>query len=106
VIEDELRRIVREEVIAAVRVLVPVPPPARLSERITVKEAASAAKVSKATVRVWIKAGHLTTYWAGHQQRIDAAELERLMRDGPRVEAQDKTPIELAHLHLARKNHG
>ncbi len=105
-IEDELRRIVREEVTAAVRVLVPATRAQRIDNRLSVADAAKIAKVSPATVRGWLRAGHLTTNWAGRQQRIDPAELERLMKEGPRSQVEDKTPAELAQLHLARKNHG
>ncbi|QDB99298.1 helix-turn-helix domain-containing protein [Mesorhizobium sp. 8] len=42
---------------------------------LTVKEAAAFAVVSPLTVRRWLKAGFLRTYRAGHQIRIDKAEL-------------------------------
>lgn len=54
----------------------PVPSPTKL---LTVKEAAAFAVVSALTVRRWLKAGFLRTYRAGHQIRIDKAELIKFM---------------------------
>jgi excisionase family DNA binding protein len=48
------------------------PRPLRL---LSVREAASYAKVSTQTVRRWIKAGYLKIYRAGRQIRIDDSDL-------------------------------
>jgi excisionase family DNA binding protein len=42
---------------------------------LSVREAANYAKVSRQTVRRWIKAGYLKIYRAGRQIRIDEADL-------------------------------
>jgi excisionase family DNA binding protein len=55
------------------------PQPLRL---LSVREAASYAKVSTQTVRRWIKAGHLKVYRAGRQLRIDEADLISFLSSG------------------------
>jgi excisionase family DNA binding protein len=60
----------------AVSVPEAVPKPrSRPLELLTVKEAATCAKVSPQTIRRMIKRGDLKIYRAGHQIRIDTADL-------------------------------
>lgn len=54
----------------------PPPTPAKL---LTIKEAAAFAVVSVITIRRWLKAGFLRPYRAGHQIRIDKADLVRFL---------------------------
>lgn len=53
-----------------------IPSPTQL---LTIKDAAAFAVVSVVTVRRWLKAESLHSYRAGHQIRIDKAELVKFL---------------------------
>lgn len=89
--EDTLRILVREEVRSAVREVVATLRPAGESPLMTVREAASFARVAEPTVRSWIQQGKLNRYGTKGALRIKRDELERLLtsRDEPRMTDAD-----------------
>lgn len=101
-LEDTLRAMIREEVRTAFADVMKTVA-TQSSEHLTVREAATIAKVTEKTIRNWLAGGELKTYHAGRLQRVDRAELERFMSDGPKAKAEEQTPEQLARLRLARK---
>ena len=97
-IEDTLRAIVREEIRNALKDALGERAKTSDAARLTVQEAAALAKVCSKTVRSWLDAEELTTYRAGRQLRIDSAELERFMSNGPK-QSGELTPEQLAQAH-------
>ena len=59
---------------------------------LTVAQAAELASVTAATVRSWIREGHLTEHRAGRLLRVDRAELIALMATG--ASASERVDIE------------
>lgn len=101
-IEDTLRAIVREEIRNALKDALGERVNASDAARLTVREAAAIAKVCDKTVRKWLDARELTTFRAGHQIRIDRAELDRFMAAGPKQNGE-LTPEQLAQQHAKRQ---
>lgn len=77
--EDDLRRILREELRAL------APPAALADRRVTTTEAAAAAGVSPATLRHWVEEGKLRQYGEGRNQRYSLSEV-LAVRPAPRAE--------------------
>lgn len=53
-------------------------------EYMSPEQAAEVAKVAPATVRRWVREGKLPGHHAGRRVRVRRAELEEMLRDGPR----------------------
>lgn len=85
-LEDTLRVIVREELRSVVADFLAkqTPPPPTGTQYLTLKEAAAYARVSKGTVREWIRRGQLRRY--GDSPRtlvVSRAELDRVLAPKP-----------------------
>lgn len=70
-LEETLRRVVREELRAALAET----PRAAEDRRVTYSDAASAAGVSVPTIRAWKKAGRLHAFGEGRNTRFSLAEV-------------------------------
>jgi excisionase family DNA binding protein len=81
IIRDEVRRAVREEVRAALAEARGAVQPD--TEFLTVKDAASLAQVSTATVRAWVQRGHLPCHRTGRLWRIRKDQLLSFLERGP-----------------------
>jgi excisionase family DNA binding protein len=81
IIRDEVRQAVREEVRAALAEARSVVQPD--TEFLTVKDAASLAQVSAATVRAWIQRGHLPCHRTGRLWRIRKDQFLNFLERGP-----------------------
>ncbi|NVB81782.1 MAG: helix-turn-helix domain-containing protein [Kofleriaceae bacterium] len=71
-LEDEIRRIVREEIARA-------RPANDQSEYLSVAEAAKHARVSAGTIRKWVRNRELTRHEAGARVLVKRDELEKLL---------------------------
>lgn len=69
---------------------------ARPDEYLDTRAAGELASVAPATIRRWIHEGKLPGHHAGRETRVRRADLESLLRVGPRREARAPTPEELA----------
>jgi excisionase family DNA binding protein len=101
-IEQALRSMIREEVRAAVDAALQSSAPTVGTERLTVREAATVAKVSEKTIRNWLAAKQMTTLHAGRQLRVDRGELDRFMATGPKAANGELTPEQLATQRLKK----
>lgn len=82
-IEDDIRRVVREEVRAAVREALAdvgkaLTPPVD-DGYLSVEKAAELAEVHPDTIRAWIKAGRLVRHQAGRELRVRRSELHAFL---------------------------
>ena len=83
--EDELRRLIREEVQAAARPPAPTTPAGYLS----VPKAAEYADCSEDTIRAWIHAGRLPRRRKGRAYLVPIADLDRVLADPPKPSRVD-----------------
>jgi hypothetical protein len=96
-IEDALRTIVREELRAVMLEAKPATP-APAGDLMTLEDAASHGKVSKATLHRWLRAEGgrpplLTRHGKGRLTRVERTQLDAVLRAGPKM--QDVDPVAL-----------
>jgi excisionase family DNA binding protein len=96
-IEDTIRRVIREELAVALRSSCDLPPAASVpqSTYLTISDAAQIAALHDNTIRKWIKDGSLRTQKAGRVHRIKREDLEaRLAGGAPRPHTSGKVDID------------
>jgi excisionase family DNA binding protein len=91
VVREEMKRVLREELRAAIEELRATPN--AQSEFLSVKEAAKLTRVSEATVREWMTRG-LTRYGQGHVVRICRAELLLFLSRAAGSEEEEANDVE------------
>ncbi len=82
-IEDIVRRIIREELelaLAPLRTDHDAPTPSATSELLTTSEAATLARVTPETVRAWVSAGRLAGHRSGRRLLVRRSDLMDLLR--------------------------
>jgi excisionase family DNA binding protein len=65
-------------------------------EYLSTASAAKLADVAEVTIRRWIRHGKLKAFRAGRLLRVSRADLERLLRSGRTLDAENATPEQLA----------
>lgn len=83
-LEDQIRRIVREELQRA---------SADHVDYLTTRDAAAVAKVAEGTIRRWIRSGRLPTHRAGRVMRVRRTDLVELLK---RSESPGMSPEAMA----------
>jgi excisionase family DNA binding protein len=68
----------------------------RREEFLSTAKAAAHAQVAAGTIRRWIRERRLVGYRAGRQVRVRREDLDKLLRSGPSVNANQLTPEQLA----------
>lgn len=86
-----IAEVVREEIAKALAAAKP-----SNDEYLSAAAAAKVAGVHPATIRSWVRDGRLPEHRAGNRVRVSRADLEELLRAGPRRAEADLSPEALA----------
>ncbi len=101
-LRDEVRTVVREELRSALDEI-RTSAPGTSEEFLSVKKAAALAGVCPATVRGWLRQGHLKQYGTARLPRIRRAEFVTFLAHPPRFETQPASIEAQAEALLSRR---